>query len=89
MMVDLLVRGVDDKVASRLKARAAREKRSLNDLLRETLAEKAAQRTDESRAAKWARIDALRTAMGPMPDDSTDIIREMRDRVAGDPWPKN
>jgi plasmid stability protein len=79
-MVDLLIRGVDESTARILKARAATEKRSLNDLLRETLA-KAAEPAAASRAAFWAEVDAIRAAAGPMTDTAVDLIREVRDEA--------
>jgi len=77
-MVDILVRGVSEDEARALKSLAAREKRSLNDLVRETLSEKA---RAELKAQRWARISAVREEIGRLPDDSLDAIHEFRDRA--------
>ena len=78
-MVDILVRGVSEKEAQALKSLAAREKRSLNEFVREALIEKV--KNAEARHEElWREVDAIRESIGPLPDDSTDIIREWRER---------
>ena len=75
-MADILVRGLDDDIAARLKEKARRGERSLNDLVKDVLSEAAR----PSREEFWAKVKSLRDSMGPMPDDSTALIREDRDR---------
>ena len=76
-MAQVIVRNLPDDVVSRLKARAARQKRSLEQELREILREAARPSRDEM----IADIDRIR-AMTPrkLQSDSTDLIREDRDR---------
>jgi antitoxin FitA len=76
-MAQVIVRNLPDDVVARLKARAARQKRSLEQELREILSEAAR----PSRAEIIAEIDRIR-AMTPqkLQSDSTDLIREDRDR---------
>jgi plasmid stability protein len=74
-MADILIRGLDDAIAERLRDKAKREGRSLNDISKDALTASVA----ETREELWARINARRNAMGLMPDDSTDIIRALRD----------
>jgi antitoxin FitA len=76
-MAQVIVRNLPEDVVLRLKARAARQKRSLEQELREILREAAW----PSRAEIIADIDRIR-AMTPrkLQSDSTDLIREDRDR---------
>jgi len=74
-MGQVLIRNLDDRVIERLKLRAARDNTSLEQTLR-TILTKAA---EPSRAEIVAEIDALRERIGPVPDDSTALIREDRD----------
>ena len=74
-MVDILVRGVDEAVAQALKARARQTRRTLNEVAKEALREAAT----PSRAEVIAALDKLRSSIGPLDDDSTDLIREDRD----------
>lgn len=75
-MVDILVRGLDDDIAARLKEKARRGDRSLNELVKDILS-KAAR---PSHKEFWEKVRSLRDSMGPMSDDSTNLIREDRDR---------
>jgi plasmid stability protein len=79
LMVDILVRGVDDETVRWLKAEAERDSRSMNDVTREALEEKARMAKDR-REAFWREVDELREAIGPMPDNAVDLIREDRER---------
>ncbi len=74
-MVDILVRNVDADTAARLKEKAKAAGKSVNDLAREAL--RAAARPNKEEL--WAKADQLRTKIGKVSEDSTDIIREWRD----------
>ena len=78
-MVDILVRGMSEKEAKTLKSLAAREKRSLNEFAREALLEKV-RNADARHEELWREVDAIRESIGPLPDDSTDFIREWREK---------
>ena len=75
-MADILIRGLDDKVVKRLKARAKRNGRSLQSEARMVL----------ERAAALSVAEALRQArrsrkeLGRHFSDSTELIREDRRR---------
>jgi plasmid stability protein len=76
-MGQLTVRKVDDEIIRRLKIRAAEHGRSAEAEHREILTQVL---LPEARAADfWALAQKLREETGPMPGDSADIIREMRD----------
>jgi plasmid stability protein len=77
-MVDILVRGVDEETTRWLRTEAERERRSMNDLTREALEEKARKAVGR-REALWKEIDELRERIGPVNGDSTAIIREFRE----------
>jgi plasmid stability protein len=77
-MVDILVRGVDEETTRWLRTEAERERRSMNDLTREALEEKARKAVGR-REALWKEIDELRERIGPVDGDSTAIIREFRE----------
>lgn len=80
-MAQVIVRNLDDDVVARLKARARQRGHSLEQELREVLTRTA----EPSRAEVFADIDRIR-AMTPKDKpqlDSTDLIREERDRG----WP--
>ena len=76
-MGQLTVRNVDDEIIRLLKIRAAHNGRSAEAEHREILKQAL------SREKEWdewlARAKELREQLGPMPDDSTDIIRKYRD----------
>jgi len=79
-MAQILVRNLDDRTAEALKRRAARESKSLEQLVREILAEVASR--DEAEF-----FDAMRRlrASAPKPAtlDPTELIREDRDNDQG------
>jgi antitoxin FitA len=74
-MGQILVRNLDDGVIDRLKARAAREKTSLEQTVREILVEA----SKPSKEEVWAEIDRIREKSKPQSIDSTAIIRAWRD----------
>ena len=76
-MAQVLVRNLPDDVVDRLKKQAVRREHSLEQELREILTRAAR----PSRAELVAEIDRIR-AMTPttLQSDSTDILREERDR---------
>jgi len=73
-MVDILVRGVDDEVAKRLKDKAARSGRSLSDTAQEALR----QFVMPDKTELLHEMRRIR-AMSPPSPDSTPLIREDRD----------
>jgi plasmid stability protein len=75
-MPDILVRNVDKKIAERLKKKAAASRRSVSETARAAIE----QYVKPSKAEAWAEIDRLRESIGPVPGDSTAVIRKMRDR---------
>jgi len=75
-MVDILVRNLNDDIARRLKEKAAAKGVSLSETAREALAAYVKPNKEEI----WAKIDRLRKSIGPVPGDSTPVIRRMRDR---------
>jgi plasmid stability protein len=79
VMVDILVRNVDDDIAAQLKKKAKTAGKSVNDIAREAL--RAAARPNKQEV--WAELDRIRArigarAGGELPD-STPGIREDRD----------
>jgi plasmid stability protein len=74
-MADILVRDVDPSVIERLKRKAAAEHTSLAAVAREALTAFA----KPTRAEVFAAMDAIARRIGPVPGDSTDLIREDRD----------
>jgi plasmid stability protein len=75
-MGQLTVRKVDDEIIRRLKIRAAEHGRSAEAEHREILTQVL---LPEAKAADfWELARKLREETGPVPGDSTDIIREMR-----------
>ena len=75
----LLVRGLSPDVVERLRARAKRNHRSLEAEVRAVLTI-AAEREDDARAEAIRMADDMRARLGRMPGDSTDLIREDRER---------
>jgi plasmid stability protein len=75
-MVDILVRKLDKKVAERLKKKATATGRSVSETARAAIEEY----VKPSKAEIIAEIDRLRESIGPVPGDSTAVIREWRDR---------
>lgn len=75
-MPDILVRKLDKKLADRLKKKAAADGLSVSETARRAIEEY----VKPSRAEIVDEIDRMRDEIGPMPGDSTSIIREWRDR---------
>lgn len=76
-MAQILVRDMDDKVVDRLKSRAAEHRRTLQAEVKVILEEAA--RLDRAAARRLAEQIRSRTA-GRQTSDSTDLVRELRDR---------
>jgi plasmid stability protein len=74
-MGQILVRNLEDTVIERLKARALKADKSLEQTVRDILAEA----TKPSREEILAEMDRLRAEIGPVTLDATDLIREDRD----------
>jgi len=73
-----MVRNLDDEVVERLKARAAADKKSLEQTLRDVLTQAA----KPSRAEVIAELDRIRAMTPPHPPGAPlaeDLIREDRD----------
>jgi plasmid stability protein len=77
-MAQLLIRGIDEAVIKRLKARAKRNARSLEAEARVILAEAERDPEAHQRAASFAARMRKKYA-GKIRDDSTDLIREARE----------
>lgn len=77
-MAQVVIRNIDDGVVERLKARAASEKKSLEQKLREVLAE-AALPLPADVAAELARCRAMSPTTPPGAPLAEDIVREIRD----------
>ena len=76
-MGQLTVRKVDDEIIRELKIRAVKNGRSAEAEHREILKQALAR---EKEWEAWrARAKKLRDEIGPLPGDSTDIIRKYRD----------
>lgn len=74
-MAQVLVRGLEQEVLERLKAKAKASGTSLEEFARRTLRRVA----EPSKEDIWAEIDRIR-ALTPKPlDDSTRLVREDRD----------
>jgi plasmid stability protein len=76
-MAQVVIRNIDDDVVERLKARAAAEKKSLEQKLRDVLTEAAR----PSRAEVLAEVDRIRAMTPPRPPGAPlaeDLIREDR-----------
>jgi plasmid stability protein len=74
-MGQIIVRNLDEEVIARLKAMAAGNRTSLEQTVRSILKEAV-----NERERIWARIDAVRVETGPVGGDTTELIREDRDR---------
>jgi antitoxin FitA len=74
-MGQILVRNLEDTVIERLKARALKADKSLEQTVRDILVEAAKPSKEEI----WAEIDRIRAEIGPVSLDATDLIREDRD----------
>jgi hypothetical protein len=77
-MPDLLVRAIDPDVYDRMRKAADAQGKSLAQTARDALSEKF--NTGRSKKELLAEIDQFRERIGPIPGDSTDIIRRARDR---------
>jgi antitoxin FitA len=77
MMGQLTVRKVDDEIIRRLKIQAAEHGRSAEAEHREIL--KQALLGQAAAEDFWTLARRLREETGPVPGDSADIIRKMRD----------
>ncbi|HEX5367926.1 MAG TPA: hypothetical protein VFY10_00775 [Dehalococcoidia bacterium] len=77
-MAQILVRNLSQEAIEHLKAQASRRNHSLEAEVREILeqaAERAVRREDF-----WRLADEIRQRSGPQKTDSTDLIREDRER---------
>jgi plasmid stability protein len=74
-MGQILVRNLEDGVIERLKARALKADKSLEQAVRDILTEAA----KPSREEILAEMDRIRAEIGPVSLDATDLIREDRD----------
>jgi antitoxin FitA len=74
-MGQILVRNLEDSIIERLKVRALKADKSLEQAVRDILAEAAKPSKDEL----WAEIDRLRESAGRVSLDATDLIRQDRD----------
>lgn len=77
-IAQVVIRNIEDDVVERLKARAAAEKKSLEQKLRDVLTEAAR----PSRAEVLAEVDRIRAMTPPRPPGAPlaeDLIREDRD----------
>lgn len=77
-MAQVVIRNIDDVVVDRLKARAAAERKSLEQKLREVLAE-AARPVPADVASELARCRAMSPPVPPSGPLAEDIVREIRD----------
>ena len=74
-MVDILVRNVEDEVARDLKAKAAAQGTSVNEIARQALRNE----VRPSKAEVMAELDRVRGMSRYSPVDSTTLIRQDRD----------
>jgi antitoxin FitA len=74
-MGQILVRNLEDAVIERLKARALKADKSLEQAVRDILTEAAKPGREEI----LAEMDRIRAEIGPVSLDATDLIREDRD----------
>jgi plasmid stability protein len=72
---DVFIDNIDPELYERLKKRAEAQHKSLEQFVREALAEKFRSSKEEA----WAAADRIRAKIGKISGDSTDIIREHRD----------
>jgi plasmid stability protein len=76
-VVTITVRNIDAETAERLKAKAAANRTSVNEIARAAIAAY----VKPDKAELLARADALRKKLGQLSGDSTISIREDRDRL--------
>jgi antitoxin FitA len=74
-MGQILVRNLEDSVIERLKARALKADKSLEQTVRDILTEAA----KPSREEILAEMDRIRERIGPVDIDLTELIRQDRD----------
>jgi len=74
-MGQILVRNLDDSLITQLKSRAARNGKSLEQTVREIIAEA----VRPSREEAWAEIDRIRGMSKKSNVNSVTLIREFRD----------
>ena len=74
-MGQILVRNLDDSVITQLKSRAARNGKSLEQTVREIIAEAVRPSKEEA----WAEIDRIRAMSKKSNVNSVTLIREFRD----------
>ena len=74
-MGQILIRNLDDDVIARLKARARSQSTSLEQTVRQILTEEA----KPSRRDLVEEARRIRERIGPVSEDSTDLIRRDRD----------
>ena len=74
-MGQILIRNLEDSVIERLKRRALKADKSLEQTVREILTEAAKPSLEEI----LAEMDRIREQIGPVTLDATDLIREDRD----------
>jgi plasmid stability protein len=77
-MAQVLIRNIDEQVMERLKARAAAQRKSLEQELRDILAE-AAKPSRAERLEEMRRIRAMSLPLPPGAPLAEDLIREDRD----------
>ena len=75
-MAQVLVRGLEQEVVDRLKVKAKAAGSSLEEFARRTLRDAA----NPNRAEVWAEIDRIRASTPKSDFDSTEYIRDMRER---------
>jgi plasmid stability protein len=75
-MGQIPVRNLEDSVIERLKARALKTNKSLEQTVRDILTEAT---KPKKREEILADMDRLRARIGPVPLDATDLIRQDRD----------
>ena len=78
MMVDILVRNVDETIAAQLKKKAKAGGKSVNETARAALAAY----VEPSRNELWGEIDRFRERIKPVKGSSLAAIRQLRDRDA-------
>ena len=78
-MGQILVRKIDNEALERLKRLAADRKTSVEALARQAIEREAEQRTDDEMRAALLEIEAVRKLFPPSNEDSTILIRKLRD----------
>jgi plasmid stability protein len=78
-MAQILVRKIDDDAMERLRIIARDRKKSVEGLVREAIEREAQQSTDEEFRQWLADLDELRKQFPKTDEDSTVILRALRD----------